>query len=216
MKAGETLWFILYLSIGANVNLWVYFRRKARKGALAIFRTVGDPLSLVVAWVWAAPFYLTMIVYFLIPSWMRWATIETPGWVQTTGALAAMLTPFLSWWVLRSLGNNFAEAFVAVFNQELVTHGPYKYVRHPLYALGCIFLVSISLLTCNWIIFAYACSGIMSMRYMVIPREEEYLMERFGKCYEDYRNNTGMLVPKLVRFQTRGLSGEMVDRSERQ
>ena len=203
MHAGETLWVVLCVSISANVILWMYFRRKARRRALAVFRTVGGSLPFVVEWVWAVPLYITLIIYLLSPSWMRWATIETSGWVQTSGALASILMPFLFWWVLSSLGNNFTEAFVAVVNQKLVTCGPYQYVRHPLYALGCVFLVSICLLTSNWVVFAYACSGIIGIRFVVIPREEEYLLKRFGEAYEDYRTRTGTLFPKLIRFHAR-------------
>jgi protein-S-isoprenylcysteine O-methyltransferase Ste14 len=118
-----------------------------------------------------------------------------------------VLTPFFYWWVLSALGNNFTEAFAAVFGQRLVTRGPYRYLRHPLYAIECILLVGVSVTTANWLIFAFACSGIVTIRLIVIPREEEYLVERFGKSYKKYMSTTGRLIPRLTRTKRQIPSG---------
>lgn len=198
MKAGETFWVILWVSIGANVILWTYFHTKARRNTLVVFATTGGSIPLIATWAWAVPFYAIMIVTLVSPSWLRWATIEVPGWVRTCGAVAAMPTPFFCLWVLSSLGNNFTEAFAAVFGQKLVTRGPYRHIRHPLYAVESFFLVSIAFATANWIILGYACSGILTIRLVVIPQEEKYLLERFGKTYRVYSKRTGVFLPKVI------------------
>ena len=198
MQAGETIWLILWASIGANAILWTYFHRKAHRNTLPAFATMGGSIPLIATWAWAVPFYSIMIITLVSPSWLRWAMIEVPAWVRNCGAVAVLPTPFLLMWVLSSLGNNFAGAFAAVFGQRLITHGPYRHIRHPLYALECYFLVSIAFATANWIILGYACSGILMIRLVVIPQEEEYLLERFGKSYRAYRKKTGMLLPKLM------------------
>jgi len=198
MQAGEAIWVIMWVSIGANVVLWIYFHRKARRSTLLVFATMRGSIPVIATWAWAVPFYAIMIVTLVSPSWLRWAMIEVPGWVRTCGAVALMPTPFFCLWVLSSLGSNFTEAFAAVFGQKLVTRGPYRYIRHPLYAVECVFLVSIAFATANWIVLGYACSGILTIRLVVIPHEEEYLLERFGKTYKEYRKRTGVLLPKLT------------------
>ena len=198
MQAGETIWIFLWVSIGADVILWTYFHWKARRHTLLVLSTTRDSIPVIATWAWAVPFYTLMVVTAVSPSLLRWAMIEVPGWVRTCGAVAVMPTPFFCLWVFNSLGDNFAEAFAAVLGQKLVTRGPYRYIRHPLYAVESFFLVSIAFATANWIILGYVWSGILTIRLVVIPHEEGYLLERFGKTYREYRKRTGVLLPRLT------------------
>jgi protein-S-isoprenylcysteine O-methyltransferase Ste14 len=217
MQAEETIRVALWIIIGANALLWIHFHRKARRNSLLVFGTLRGPLPVIATWAWAVPFYAVMVVNLVMPSSLQWAVIEVPGWVRACGALVLMPTPLLCWWVLSSLGNNFTEAFAAAFGQTLVTRGPYTYVRHPLYALEFIFLASIALATANLIILIYALSGILAIRLIVIPHEEQYLLERFGENYRKYRKRTGLLLPKLTTSRRsvtrRGIDSSLARRS---
>jgi len=197
MQAGETIRVVLCGSVGAYAIVWIYFHRKARRNTLLVIGTMSGSIPVIAAWAWAVPFYVILSVTLLSPWSLRWATIDIPGWVRACGTVAVMPTPFFCWWVLNSLGDNFTEAFAAVFGQRLVTRGPYRYVRHPLYAVECVFLVSIACATASWFILGYACSGVLAIRFVVIPHEEGYMLERFGRTYGRYRKRTGMFLPKL-------------------
>lgn len=76
---------------------------------------------------------------------------------------------------------------------ELVTGGPYRWVRHPLYAVGSSFFVSLSLVAANWFM------GLSSLSVLLVrlPKEEEKLIERFGDEYRQYMKRTGRLLPGL-------------------
>ena len=197
MQPGDPFWVLLWVSVGADAFLYVYFHRRARRNALWIMGTMGGVFPVVATWAWAIPFYLIMAVTFLHPSWLSWAAIGMPGWAGVCGAIGVMLTPFFGWWVLHSLGNNFTEAFAAVFRQKLVTRGPYRHIRHPLYAVECIFLSGFVLATANWIILGFGLSAILVIRLVVIPQEEGFLLERFGELYKRYRKRTGVFHPPL-------------------
>ena len=155
------------------------------------------PIPALATWGWAVPFYAVTLVILLRPSWLAWAEFDLPGWVRRCGALALTLTPIFLYWILRALGDNLADAFAAVAGQKLVTRGPYRYIRHPLYALEFVFLLSLAAATANWIILAFASSGIIVISLVVIPHEEEYLRARFRNAYETYRQRTGRLTPKM-------------------
>ena len=197
MEPGETLWLALRASVGADAVLLMYFHWRARRNAFLVLATKDGALPLLATWAWAVPFYAIMIVIFASPSSPRWATFDLPGWVRVCGALVILPTPFLCLWVLGSLADNFTGAFTAVLDQKLVRRGPYRRVRHPLYALECAFLVSIALATASWIVLGFACAGILTIRLVVIPHEEAYMLERFGRTYRQYRKKTGLLFPNL-------------------
>lgn len=69
---------------------------------------------------------------------------------------------------------------------SLVIRGPFRFTRNPLY-------VSMSLLHAGISVFANAIwplffliPAVISIRYLVIAREERYLAQRFGAEYETY------------------------------
>jgi protein-S-isoprenylcysteine O-methyltransferase Ste14 len=75
---------------------------------------------------------------------------------------------------------------------RLVTSGSYRYVRHPLYALGLLILwlspvISQNSVTINVLLAAYILIGIQF--------EERRLVNEYGAEYEAYRRKTGMLIP---------------------
>ena len=78
---------------------------------------------------------------------------------------------------------------------ELVTHGPYTWVRHPLYATALMLLVGIGLVFGDWIVLGYSLAGILAFRLLVIPAEEKQLLDAFGDEYECYQSRTGALLP---------------------
>jgi protein-S-isoprenylcysteine O-methyltransferase Ste14 len=70
--------------------------------------------------------------------------------------------------------------------KALVTAGPYRFSRNPIYlALTAIYL-GLGLLLNNGWIFLLAIPLLVTMRYGVIAREERYLGEKFGEAYRDY------------------------------
>lgn len=76
----------------------------------------------------------------------------------------------------------------------LVTHGLYRYVRHPLYSAGLMVLwftpqVSLNLLTVFVVLTVYLIVGALF--------EERKLLREFGQAYANYRARTPMLIPFL-------------------
>lgn len=82
----------------------------------------------------------------------------------------------------------------------LVTWGPYSIVRNPLYlgnaVMGCGWSVMVGWL---WLAaFAVVFCGIYSL--VIIPYEEQFLLEKFGDEYLDYMGKTQALVPSFSHF----------------
>src|SRR5512134_2153519 len=79
---------------------------------------------------------------------------------------------------------------------ELVTEGIYRYIRHPQYT-G-FMLVTLGMLL-DWATLPMLVMWpIMAVLYYRLAKKEEgYMLEQFGKRYEEYRKMTGMFLPRL-------------------
>jgi protein-S-isoprenylcysteine O-methyltransferase Ste14 len=83
-----------------------------------------------------------------------------------------------------------------VDSPEFVVGGLYRYVRHPLYTAGLVFIWLTPLMTVNILALNLGLSV-----YLIIGAkfEERKLEREFGKVYLSYREKTPMLIPALRR-----------------
>lgn len=79
-------------------------------------------------------------------------------------------------------------------NGKLVIKGLYKYMRHPLYTFGLLFIWLTPVMTVNMLVLY-----ISATIYIVIGAyfEERKLCREFGDAYAEYQSSTPMLVPRL-------------------
>lgn len=141
-------------------------------------------------------FALALVAYLLAPRWIAWASIPLPPSVRYAGgAVSALAIPLLAW-VLRSLGGNVTPTAGTRADHELVTSGPYRWVRHPLYSAGTAFLLGICVVSANLLLLGLFVPPIVGVHRRT-PREEERLVEEFGDEYVEYMERTGRYLPHL-------------------
>lgn len=78
----------------------------------------------------------------------------------------------------------------------LVTWGPYKWVRNPLYAGNAVMGLGWALMVGWYWVAAFTVAFILLYSMIIIPTEEEFLESKFGTVYRDYRK----LVPSLIPY----------------
>lgn len=188
--------WILVVVFVSTLGISVYYRRKARQ-AETISRGEEGALFIVLRLVFALPLFLSVLVYMINPSWMAWSSVSLPAGVRWVGAVLGVAGIPFAHWVFRSIGRNVSETVLTKATHELVTDGPYRWVRHPLYTTGVSLFVAASLLTANWFIGAFTVAVIVMILLVVIPKEEANLIETFGEAYRAYRKRTGRLLPRL-------------------
>lgn len=81
--------------------------------------------------------------------------------------------------------------------QELVTSGPYRYVRNPMAISGIGQGLSLALMIGSWPIAVYALLGALLWHTVVRPVEEKDMLERFGVAYDQYRKEVRCWVPRV-------------------
>jgi protein-S-isoprenylcysteine O-methyltransferase Ste14 len=146
----------------------------------------------------ALPLFLAIITYVVNPPWMVWAELPLPGWTRWAGVALGLLTVPAARWVFTSLGRNVSETVLTKSHHALVTTGPYRWIRHPLYTTGIALVLAIGLMAASWFILLFGLVTLASMRFVVIPLEERELLMKFGDAYRAYMQRTGRLLPRVL------------------
>jgi protein-S-isoprenylcysteine O-methyltransferase Ste14 len=182
---------VLLVAFGISAS----FRKRARvEGGTIDRREEGWPV-LVLRLGLALPLLAVLLLNIFYPPALEWAHFNSPLGLRVIGLVLAMFCLPLLWWVFSSIGKNISETVLIKDEHELVTHGPYNWIRHPLYGAALLLLLSISLVFGDWIILGFSLAGILAFRLLVIPAEEKQLLDAFGDEYECYQNRTGALLP---------------------
>jgi protein-S-isoprenylcysteine O-methyltransferase Ste14 len=146
-----------------------------------------------------------LLAYLFRPNSMSWLSLPLPAWLRWAGVPIGMAAECLLIWTLRSLGHNLTDTVVTRRNASLVTHGPYRWIRHPFYVAMLLAVIATSLIAANWFL---AVTGVGAFALLAVraTTEERNLVARFGRHYEDYMRQTGRFIPRL---RTGGKSGRL-------
>jgi protein-S-isoprenylcysteine O-methyltransferase Ste14 len=100
-------------------------------------------------------------------------------------------------WSQVSLGANWSDIPRFLEGQDLVTRGPYRWIRHPIYSAFLLILGSLLLITANWFVglLWIAMTGLDVAARM--RAEEAMMVGHFGEPYQAYLRRTGRLLPRL-------------------
>ena len=79
----------------------------------------------------------------------------------------------------------------------LITEGPYRYVRNPIYIGFGLIQLGVALLLGSVVILVLLAVFLMSVHFGFILREEQTLAEQFGEVYRDYRTTVPRWLPRI-------------------
>jgi protein-S-isoprenylcysteine O-methyltransferase Ste14 len=174
-----------------------YYRKRARDASGVIPRSAEGPQTLILRLVAALTVAVSFFAYAFAPHGLAWSTMGLPLWLRSLAAVGAIACLAAIRWVLVSIGSNISETLLTKHDHHLVTHGPYRWIRHPLYSVALLLLLLLALLADSWFLLIFPLVGFFVFRWIVIPREEANLIKVFGEQYEAYRRRTGALFPRL-------------------
>jgi protein-S-isoprenylcysteine O-methyltransferase Ste14 len=121
--------------------------------------------------------------------------IESPI-VRGVGFGLFVLGLALAVWARVFLGRNWGTPMSEKVDATLVTTGPYRYIRHPIYAGLILAMVGTALaLTIYWLILAL----VLGIYFVYSASVEERTMSRlFPTTYPAYKKSTHMLIPFIL------------------
>jgi protein-S-isoprenylcysteine O-methyltransferase Ste14 len=184
---------ILFTAIGISS----YFRRKAdRDSGEKVSRAADGAVLMNIIRIAGLILWLSPLVYLMNPAWMAWSKVGLPEWVRWLGVVLGILCALGIYWLFSSIGSGITPTSATRTEHKLVTNGPYRWVRHPLYTVGTSLFISFGMMADNWFIAAL---GLLTFIIMSIrtPKEEANLIEKFGDDYREYMKRTGRFFPRL-------------------
>lgn len=138
-------------------------------------------------------FVLQMILFAVILFAPQATCFACPPWLKAMGLVILAMGGLFGTWGMITLGRNLTPFPKPIEGGELVTRGPYRLVRHPIYA-GLIFG------TLGWALFRANLLGLALALLLFIffdlksRREEQWLREAYAG-YADYQKRVKKLVP---------------------
>ena len=99
-------------------------------------------------------------------------------------------------WARQRLGRNWSGTVQVKKDHQLISDGPYRFVRHPIYTGILVAFFGTAVIIGHW-------GGILAVLiafgsfWRKLTLEERFMRETFGSVYEEYRARTAALIPYL-------------------
>jgi len=142
--------------------------------------------------------FIAVLAFAINPKWLAFASLAFPTWLRWSGIGIAILGFALLQWAQMTLANSWSDTPRMMKEQTLITSGPYRTIRHPIYTAFILILGSTLFISSNWLI-GLCWLGMTTLE--VISRigfEESLMLEFFGEQYREYMKKTGRLLPKVL------------------
>lgn len=188
-------WNIVFL-IGfiAYVVIRGIYGSRAKNNEKAVSRADGlDRAVMVIVFMGC----LLLPVVYLFTPWLAFADYHLPAFVPWFGAAVMVVALWLFWRSHADLGQNWSVTLELRKGHQLVKHGVYRSIRHPMYASILLFGLGQGLLLQNWLAGWSAFLTFALMYFVRTPREEHMMCEFFGQEYRDYMRRTGRVFPLI-------------------
>ena len=106
-----------------------------------------------------------------------------------------VLANALRFWVIATLGVHWNVRVVPSMPLGVVTSGPYRYVRHPIYSLRMLMNLAVMVMVPTPLVILAAGTDIILLQ-IEARREERYMESKHGPVYAQYKNSVGRFVPR--------------------
>ena len=144
---------------------------------------------------------LIMIVVYRLPIFSQFwkfangLSVFDNGVARIAGTVLTACGVTFAIWARRHLGRNWSGRATMKIGHELVTSGPYQFVRHPIYTGLLTALLGSALLYGPICVVVFL--GAVLVFTWRIGVEETYMMELFPDQYPAYRARTKALIPAV-------------------
>jgi protein-S-isoprenylcysteine O-methyltransferase Ste14 len=182
------------LIIGWVVFVWIFTARKKtskgaeiKRGPTPSFGLVAQPVSYALVWLVQRPLFSPILplgpLFDIVMATATIALLAGSLWIMKAAADA--------------LGKQWSIKARLIEGHALITEGPYRIARHPIYTGMFGLLLATGLVMTYWFILPVAIIFHLIGANMRARSEEKLLRDEFGEVYENYARKAPALIPQL-------------------
>jgi protein-S-isoprenylcysteine O-methyltransferase Ste14 len=198
MNTNHLFHLIFALAFFAMILLRLVFHKRAASERQDVELKESN-LNMLLRAVIGLGYILALTVYVFYPAWLDWGRFPLPLWARWLGGVVSIGSVLLLWWVQWALDVQFNTTLHIQAEHQLITHGPYRWVRHPMYTTLVLMGLGWLLLTANWFVGGPLVIGLGIIVTGRVPHEEAVLLETFGDQYQEYMERTGRFLPRHLQ-----------------
>jgi protein-S-isoprenylcysteine O-methyltransferase Ste14 len=126
-----------------------------------------------------------------------WLFAPTPVWwaAAIPATLICVLCTAVTFVCWRKMGRSWRIGIDPGEKLDLVSTGPYRWVRHPIYALRMVINACAFVMAPTPLVLATAAIDVLLLQ-VEARREERYMESKHGAVYQQYKNSVGRFVPR--------------------
>jgi protein-S-isoprenylcysteine O-methyltransferase Ste14 len=173
LAAGYVLWLTPFLLVQRKAQPTKQLDKRARWGILLVF--------IAFALLWQAHF------------WER----SPQTWQLALSIVLFLLAALLSWTGARALGRQWRLDAGLSADHELITFGPYRFVRHPIYTSMLCVLFGTGFLITPWWLLLPAFLILIAGTEIRVRIEDNLLASQFGEGFVEYKRRVPAYIPFL-------------------
>jgi protein-S-isoprenylcysteine O-methyltransferase Ste14 len=196
----KTIFFALFVAV---MVIRVYFGWKVRQVGQSSWSVDKDAVDREGRWSMLLRPVLLFCTLILVVSYVvnsgesSWLVVPLPSGFRWIGVGFGVASLPLLIWVHHTLGRHWSTTLQLRKRHALITSGPYRWVRPPMYMVLILFFTGLSLVSAVWPFILLVALSII-MFYRVTAKEEAMMLEQFGDAYRAYMERTGRFLPRLL------------------
>lgn len=183
------------LTLLVVLSISIYFRHQAERQGGRLEKSEGQRLLIPLRLLGIIGL-LPLFGYLVNPDWVAWARVDLPDWLRWLAVIVAISMVPAIYALFRAIGVNISPTEATRAHHQLITSGPYRWIRHPLYTFGAIFMFALMVQTTLWWLGVFLLPALLALHWRT-RYEEANLIARFGDDYRRYMKQTGRFFPKI-------------------
>jgi len=153
-------------------------------------------VPLVAAWV-SLPFLALVRTHALLAMPVFVHQSAAYAWLRWIAAVCAVICLLLTSVCWSRMGTHWRMDISLKGEEELITDGPFRHVRHPIYALSMLLMICSAVVVPTLPMLVVAIAHLV-LNYFKARNEENHLLAVHGDLYRRYLARTGRFFPKRV------------------
>ncbi|MDQ6433625.1 protein-S-isoprenylcysteine O-methyltransferase [Mesorhizobium sp. LHD-90] len=189
--AGEIIWVLGV--VAWYVIRYPFERRAKRVRVVSSRRSPAETVGLA-----SALFGLAVFPAFYVATGMPQAA-DYPArlWAIVAGTVLFASALWLFRVSHKELGRNWSVTLEIREQHKLVSGGPYRFIRHPMYTSFLLMALGQAFLLSNWVVALAGLIGFAALFFPRVGKEERMMVENFGPQYLAYMERTKRIIPYI-------------------